>query len=106
MSDGLESLGGELAEQRRNAAWLIRFVQEFYRQAAVRLADGSAPVPPEVDQYCRRLAAHGTAGVELTLDLFDRVVLAENHIDWNINPARTLEVLFDELARTTRQRSA
>jgi len=104
MTAGLDELGGETAEHRRNAGWLIRFAQEFYRQTSLCLSGVSATaVPHEVELYTRRMEGRGHAGTEVVMELFDRCVLAENHIGWNINPARTLESLFDDLARQSRQ---
>ena len=104
MTAGLDELGGETAEHRRNAGWLIRFAQEFYRQTSLCLSGVStSAVPREVELYARRMEGRGHAGTELVMQLFDRCVLAENHIGWNINPARTLESLFDDLAGQSRQ---
>lgn len=107
MTAGLEELGGDTAEQRRNAGWLIRFTQEFYRLVVLQLSGDQIPNVPGtefVGRGCQRLSAHESKGLELAMDLFDRCVLAENHIDWNIAPAKTLESLFDDLARTSRNR--
>lgn len=105
MSDGIEELGGDTAEQRRNAGWLIRFAQEFYRQTTLCLsgaAEISSAAGREVETYARQMSSRGAAGSEQVMALFDRCVLAENHVDWNVSPARTLESLFDDLARITR----
>jgi len=107
MNAGLEELGSETHDQRRNALWLIRFAEEFYRQVVLRLTDSPvASSSPDVDRSVARLAPMGTAGVELAMELFDRCTVAEHHIDGNIQPPRTLEALFDDLARTQRLRQA
>lgn len=104
MTAGVESLSGNTQEQRRNARWLIRFTQEFYRQAALILSGSSpASVPRDVETFCRR-RKNELAGTELAMALFDIAVTAENRIGWNVNPLRTLEALFDELSRETRTR--
>ena len=105
MSDGLDELGGDTNEQRRNAGWLIRFAQEFYRQTTLSLsgaAEITGLVSAEVESYSERMRSRGADGNEQVMTLFDRCVLAENHIDWNVSPARTLETLFDDLARISR----
>ncbi len=109
LTSGLDEISSETHEQRRGAGWLIRFAQEFYRQAVLLLSgesQGGLIIPPEVQQFARRLQSRGLAGTELAMDLFDRCVLAENHIDWNVNPGKAIESLFDDLARTSRSRSA
>lgn len=108
MADGLDEIGSDTSEHRRGAGWLIRFTQEFYRQTVLLLCgdlSSNDAVPAGVRDFARRLQPRGAAGTELAMDLFDRCVLAENHIDWNISPARTIESLFDELARMVRSRS-
>ncbi len=109
LTSGLDEIGGDTHEQRRGAGWLIRFAQEFYRQAVLVLSGESQTgqgIPTEVQHFARRLQSRGLAGTELAMDLFDRCVLAENHIDWNVNPGKAIESLFDDLARTSRSRSA
>lgn len=103
MTAGVESLSGNTQEQRQNAGWLIRFAQEFYRQATLVLS-GAPPavVPREVEVFCNRQTKHGSAGLELTMAMFDQAVMAENRVSWNINPLRTLEALFDDLSMTGR----
>jgi DNA polymerase-3 subunit delta' len=109
LTSGLDEISGETHEQRRGAGWLIRFAQEFYRQAVLQLsgeANFSQAIPSQVQQFAQRLRSRGLGGTELAMDLFDRCVLAENHIDWNINPGKAIESLFDDLARTSRSRLA
>ncbi|MBI1311908.1 DNA polymerase III subunit delta' [bacterium] len=107
LTSGLDEIGGDTHEQRRGAGWLIRFAQEFYRQTVLVLSGESLAgqsIPSEVQQFARRLQSRGLAGTELAMDLFDRCVLAENHIDWNVSPGKTIESLFDDLARMSRSR--
>lgn len=106
MTAGLDELGSETSEHRRNANWLIRFAQEFYRQTLLSLSGATvsaSTVPQEVETFARRMEARGHDGTELVMSLFDRCVLAESHIGWNVQPARTLESLFDDLARQSRK---
>jgi len=107
MTSGIDELGGDTNEHRRNAGWLIRFAQEFYRQVALRLSGDSVPEGPGTEfvaRFTALLTAKGAKGIEIAMELFDRCVLAENHISWNVGPAKTMELLFDDLARTARTR--
>lgn len=107
MTSGIEELGGDTNEQRRNAGWLIRFAQEFYRQVVLQLSGDGSPVGPGSDvvaRFASYLTNRGSKGIELAMELFDRCVLAEDHIRWNVAPAKTMDSLFDDLARTTRTR--
>ena len=107
MTDGLEEISSDTPEQRRNANWLFRFTQEFNRQIVLRLTGETAVLcqpSQDLDRAARFFANQGTAGTELAMELFDRCVLAEHHIEWNVNPGRAIEALFDDLARTSRQR--
>ena len=107
MTAGIEDLSGNTQEQRQNAGWLIRFAQEFYRQATLVLSGSPPPVVPrEVEHFCLRHSKEGSAGVELAMALFDIAVTAENRVDWNVNPLRTLEALFDDLSLAMRQSAA
>ena len=107
MTSGIDELGGDTNEQRRNAGWLIRFAQEFYRQVVLQLSGDGSPVGPGSDvvaKFASLLTNRGSKGIELAMELFDRCVLAEDHISWNVAPAKTMDSLFDDLARTTRTR--
>jgi DNA polymerase-3 subunit delta' len=107
MTSGIDELGGDTNEQRRNAGWLIRFAQEFYRQVVLQLSGDSTPAGPGSDvvsRFASLLTNRGAKGIELAMELFDRCVLAEDHISWNVAPAKTMDSLFDDLARTTRTR--
>jgi DNA polymerase III subunit delta' len=105
MTVGIDEIGGDTNEQRRNAGWLIRFAQEFYRLVVLQLSGDNIPSgagAESVNRFATILIARGSKGIELAMELFDRCVLAENHIAWNISPAKTIESLFDDLARTAR----
>ena len=107
MTSGIDELGGDTNEQRRNAGWLIRFAQEFYRQVVLQLSGNDAPAGPGSDvvsRFASILTNRGSKGIELAMELFDRCVLAEDHISWNVAPSKTMDSLFDDLARTTRAR--
>jgi DNA polymerase-3 subunit delta' len=107
MTAGIDELGGDTNEQRRNAGWLIRFAQEFYRQTVLRLSGDDLPAGQGseiIARFTSLLTARGSKGLELAMELFDRCVLAEDHISWNVAPAKTMDSLFDDLARTTRTR--
>lgn len=107
MTTGIEELGGDTNEQRRNAGWLIRFAQEFYRQTVLQLSGNELPAGQGTDiihRFSTLLSGRGSKGLELAMELFDRCVLAEDHISWNVAPAKTMDTLFDDLARTSRIR--
>ena len=107
MTAGIDELGGDTNEQRRNAGWLIRFAQEFYRQTVLQLSGDSVPAgqgSEVIARFTTLLTTRGSKGLELAMELFDRCVLAEDHISWNVAPAKTMDSLFDDLARTTRIR--
>lgn len=107
MTAGIDELGGDTNEQRRNAGWLIRFAQEFYRQAVLQLSGDHLPAGQGTEivaKFTTMFTTRGSKGLELAMELFDRCVLAEDHISWNVAPAKTMDSLFDDLARTTRTR--
>ncbi len=103
LTAGLEAIGGDSANQRRNAAWLIRFGLEFFRSAAMHMSDQpSGSVIPAVVSFARRFAARSPEDCEFVISLFDRVAETERHIDMNIAVPRCLEVLCDDLGRQLR----
>jgi len=103
MTAGVESLSCNTQEQRQNAGWLIRFTQEFFRQATFVLSNVPHPVVPrEVEQFVKRISKDGSASLELAMALFDIAVTAENRVRWNVNPLRALEALFDDLSLVMR----
>lgn len=108
MLEGIDASTSEAAENRRNIGWLIRFAQEFYRQSTLLITNPeSLPNPSlELRTFAERQRKLGSFGLERTLQLFDRTVEAEWHVDGNIAPARTIESLFDDLARIGRSRPA
>ncbi len=106
MMEGVELLGSETSQHRRNVGWLIRFAQEFYRQATLVFSNAAncGVLSPELRSFVDRQRKLGAAGLELTMELFDRVVEAEGHIAGNVSPARTIEVMFDDIGRMLRNR--
>lgn len=104
MTTGVEGLSSNTQEQRQNAGWLIRFTQEFYRQATLVLSgDPPSAVPREVETFCKRQAKRESVGLELAMTLFDQAITAENRISWNVNPLRSLDALFDDLSLAMRK---
>lgn len=108
MLEGIDASGHEASENRRNVGWLIRFAQEFYRQATLLITNPNGLNSPslEVRSFAERQRKLGTVGLERTLELFDRVLEAEKHISMNIAPARTIDSLFDDLAQLGRRKVA
>jgi hypothetical protein len=70
MTSGIDELGGDTNEQRRNAGWLIRFAQEFYRQVVLQLSGNDAPAGPGSDvvsRFASILTRRGAKGIELSI---------------------------------------
>lgn len=100
----IEEISSDTAEQRQNMGWLIRFAQEFYRQVVLQISGDTQTVSvPEVTSYCRRAQSLGLQAVEIAMEQFDRAVLAESHIGWNVNPAKSIESLLEDLAKMQRR---
>lgn len=105
--EGVEGLGSESPVQRRNFSWLVRFAQEFYRQALLEVANPGAGGPSltlDVRSFAERQRKQGVAGTELIMELFDRAVEAEVHLASNVGTARAIEVLLDDIGRISRKR--
>ncbi|MFN7804170.1 MAG: ATP-binding protein [Planctomycetaceae bacterium] len=97
--------------QRSHAGWIIRFCIEFYRQALLSLARGTAPSTDfaQVARFVQSLneLARGSADsqpplIDRTVDLLERCLLADRQIEANVAPAVCLESLFDDLGKTLR----
>lgn len=100
---GIESLGGDTANQRRNAMWLVRFALEFFRAAALHLSHQpqGATIPAAVS-FANRFDANSAEDLEFVAKLFDRVAETEQQIESNVTVPRCLEVLCEDLARKLR----
>ena len=97
--DGLDELGGDTAEQRRNAWWLVRFTVEFYRRTMRRLSQpGITGSSDEVDRFAGRLPAGSPDSVERVMEMFERAATAERQLDNDAYTPLCIEGLFDELA--------
>ncbi|HLQ43497.1 MAG TPA: DNA polymerase III subunit, partial [Planctomycetaceae bacterium] len=103
LTTGLQAIGGDSANQRRNAVWLVRFGLEFFRSAALYLSEQpSGGVIPAALSFARRFDARSPEDLEFVASLFDRVAETEQHIEMNIAVPRCLEVLCDDLGRKLR----
>jgi DNA polymerase III subunit delta' len=102
--DIIEDISSDTPEQRQNMGWLIRFAQEFYRQVVLQLSGDTSisVVAPQAAAYSKRVQSQGSHAIEVAMEQFDRAVLAESHIDWNVNPGKSIEALLDDLARIQR----
>jgi DNA polymerase-3 subunit delta' len=102
--DGLDELGGDTAEQRRNGWWLVRFTVEFYRRTLRRLSDPEAVCSADtVDVFAGRLPAGSADSIERVMEMFERAATAERQLDRHAPLPLCLEGLYDELARMHRQ---
>jgi DNA polymerase-3 subunit delta' len=105
MIEGVEEIGGDLQNQRTNAAWIVRFTLEFYRRALLDVArSGGESVSdgiPQAARYVARLDA-APATVDRLQDLFDRAEQTEGHLAARLSVPLSLETLFAELARIER----
>ncbi|MEX0702359.1 MAG: DNA polymerase III subunit delta' [Planctomycetales bacterium] len=95
---GLEEIGGDKPQLRRNAGWLVRFCLEFYRRAARDLA-GAATAPGPAREFAARLDRHRPETVERVAEMFDRVAEAERQLDRAAPFQLCLESLFHDLSR-------
>lgn len=103
LNSGIEAIGGDTANQRRNALWLIRFGLEFFRTAALHLSDRpEGKVIPAAMAFARRFDARTPEDFEFVMSLFERMAETEHHIESNVSVARCVEVLCEDLGRKLR----
>jgi len=103
MAAGLEELGGTTIEQRRNAAWLVQFVIEFYRSVMLRLSgNGSGASIPQVEVVFREFHDESADDLERIMDLLNRSMLTGSQLRRNMSVPLCLEALFDDLGRLLR----
>ena len=100
LTTGIDAIGGDTATQRRNALWLIRFGLEFFRAAAMSLAEQpqGAVIPPAAS-FARRFDARSPEDFEFVMSLFERMAETEQHIESNVSVPRCLEMLCEDLGR-------
>ena len=100
LTSGIEAIGGDASTQRRNAMWLIRFGLEFFRAAALSLADQpQGAVIPAAVSFAQRFDARSPEDFEFVMSLFERMAETEQHIESNVAVPRCLEVLCEDLGR-------
>jgi DNA polymerase-3 subunit delta' len=100
---GIEGIGGDTAAQRQTASWLIRFAVEFYRQAALLIAeDAEIAVPAEVRAFGRRWTPGDPEGIETCGRLLERAALSSRQIEQSMPVPLCLEGLCADLGRLQR----
>ena len=103
LNAGIEAIGGDTANQRRNALWLIRFGLEFFRTAALCLSDRpEGTVIPAAVTFARRFDARSSEDFEFVMSLFERMAETEHHIESNVSVSRCVEVLCEDLGHKLR----
>lgn len=104
---GIDEIGGDLASQRTNASWLIRFAVEFYRQSLRLLADGQAEVEiPQVRRFIDGLQGVPCDPSELCINLLERCLETQQQINMKAPLPLCFENLTTDLARQMRRTSA
>lgn len=92
---GIEEISSNVAEQRQNAQWLLRFVTDAIRTRLSALARGDL-----ADPLTQRLGAR--QGIDVLAPLLARTVAASGHVAGSSPVKLVMEALFDELARHMR----
>lgn len=107
MLDGLDELGGDSHQKRRNAGWLIRFAMEFFRRMLRQLTDAGTPSPiPQVARFAERFNPEFCEDLEAVMECLDLCVRAEGQIARNSPAQMVFECLFDDLGRVLRSAPA
>ena len=103
MLDGLDELGGDTHQKRRNAGWLIRFAMEFFRRSLRQLAEpgGRSPIP-QVMKFAERFDPNACEDLECVMACLDLCVKAEGQTARNAPANMVFECLFDDIGRTLR----
>jgi DNA polymerase-3 subunit delta' len=105
MIECLEPAGSEKSSQREYAGWMIRFCVEFFRQALLAITRGGAGTTveiPQVRKFVERLGALNADTSDRLIELIERCLAADHHIDSNASIPLCLEALFDDLGRLMR----
>lgn len=102
LMEGLSKISSQVADQRRNAQWLIRFAVEFFRQAMwVSLHQTPSSPIEQTGPFASKMLSAGHPPEQFGT-LIDRTIDASRHIDDNVPVAMTLDSLFDDLSRLMR----
>ena len=105
MIELLEPAGAEKASQRDYAGWMIRFCVEFFRQALLTMSRGTPAADGEIPQVRKFLERLGKPDVDTSdrlIELIERCLAADRHIDANAPIPLCLEALFDDLGKLMR----
>lgn len=103
MLGGVDELGGDSHQKRRNAGWLIRFAMEFFRRVLRQLTDSETPSPiPQVTRFARGFDPEYCEDRECIMECLDLCVRAEGQIARNAPAQMVFECLFNDVGRTLR----
>lgn len=107
VTTGLDELTSNKQMQRRHAAWLVRFLVEFYRRTLRELSGDTGDAQlPEVRRFAGCLNHDDPDDVELVAALLDRAAETERQLD-RVQPVPLcMEAMFDDLSRMTRSRGS
>ncbi len=105
MNECLESTGSEKSSQREYAGWIVRFCVEFFRQGMLAIslgASAAADAIPQVRTFVERCGEPTLEIIDRSVDLVERCLAAEAHLDANAPIPLCVETLFDDLGRLLR----
>ncbi|MFN4259035.1 MAG: DNA polymerase III subunit delta' [Gemmataceae bacterium] len=93
----VEEAGKESSAQRRRASLVLRLLIDFLRHALALSVEGTPPVEPEEWESLANLAHR--LGPERLLDVLQRCLDADMHIDRRVQLVLAVEALVDNLGK-------
>ncbi|MFK7779060.1 MAG: DNA polymerase III subunit delta' [Gimesia sp.] len=94
----IDDIGGNTAEQRKTANWIIKFCTDFYHQA-LQFASGYNPgkESEELKSFVARFSGETEDRIEKIGNLLDRMIQTEEQINKNATIALCIESLSEDL---------
>ncbi len=104
ITDAMDQITKDAAEQRQIVHWLLQAAAEFYRAALHQVSgnDDSSALAQQARTWIDRFPLDADALVDLLADLLDRCGLAGQHLEQNVSLGLCLEALCHDLTRLTR----
>jgi DNA polymerase III subunit delta' len=104
ITDAIDQITKDTAEQRQIVHWLLLAAAEFYRAALHQVSgrDEASALAQQARGWIGRFPYDADALVDLLADLLDRCGLAGQHLEQNVSLGLCLEALCHDLTRLTR----
>ena len=99
----IDDHGGDSAEQRTFATWIVHECTEFYRQSFHSLTGNLDQLySPQIEQFTQQFQQNSNQGFEILAEMMDRTIQAEEELGRNTTIPLCFESFFHDLEQIQR----